>query len=80
MLVLSATFIRAEQRADAPRAGGDEPPVAPKPWAEKLFAKDNVPYLGHDFGKVPYGTQLHHGFLITNIYAVPIEIAAIRSS
>jgi Protein of unknown function (DUF1573) len=49
-------------------------------WAEKLFIKDNVPHLTHDFGGVARGTWLFHAFPVTNIYAVPIQIASIRSS
>lgn len=47
-------------------------------WAEKMFVKDNVPQLAHDFGIVARGAMLHHAFHITNIYAVPIEITTIR--
>jgi hypothetical protein len=44
-------------------------------WAEKMF-KGN---LTHDFGNVARGAQLVHRFTITNIYAVPMEITAIKS-
>jgi hypothetical protein len=44
-------------------------------WAEKMFKGG----LTHDFGSVPRGAQLVHRFTITNIYAVPMKITAIRS-
>jgi len=44
-------------------------------WAEKMF-KDG---LAHDFGSVPRGAQLFHRFVITNIYAVRMEITGVRS-
>jgi hypothetical protein len=49
-------------------------------WGEKLFVKDNAPHLTYDFGTVARGTQLHHAFPVTNIYAVPIEIVSVRRS
>jgi hypothetical protein len=52
--------------------------IAPaQEWAEKLFVKDNAAHLSHDFGKVAHGTQLHHAFPVTNIYAVPIKITSV---
>jgi hypothetical protein len=45
-------------------------------WAGKMF-KDGTT---HDFGNVPHGAQLHHRFVITNIYAVRMEIVEIRAS
>lgn len=54
-----------------------EPPQEmPRPWAEKLFG--GQANLHHDFGAVPHGARLHHDFVITNIYAVPIEITSVR--
>src|SRR3954451_5020454 len=44
-------------------------------WAEKMF-KDG---LTHDFGGVPRGAQLYHRFVITNIYAVRMEITGVKS-
>jgi hypothetical protein len=44
-------------------------------WAEKMF-KDG---LNHDFGSVPRGAQLSHRFVITNIYAVRMEITSLKS-
>ncbi|HEY7307924.1 MAG TPA: DUF1573 domain-containing protein [Gemmataceae bacterium] len=44
-------------------------------WAEKMF-KDG---LNHDFGSVPRGAQLAHRFVITNIYAVRMEITSLKS-
>ena len=44
-------------------------------WAEKMF-KDGS---SHDFGSVPRGAQLFHRFTITNIYAVRMEITAVKS-
>jgi hypothetical protein len=48
---------------------------AQQPWAEKMF-KDG---LNHDFGSVPHGAQLSHRFVVTNIYAVRMEITSVRS-
>lgn len=48
---------------------------AQSPWAEKMF-KDG---LSHDFGSVPRGAQLSHRFVITNIYAVRMEITSLKS-
>ncbi|HZU38570.1 MAG TPA: hypothetical protein VFA18_21775, partial [Gemmataceae bacterium] len=42
-------------------------------WAEKMF-KDG---LSHDFGSVPHGAQLSHRFVLTNIYAVRMEITSV---
>lgn len=39
-------------------------------WAEKFF-QGNV---NHDFGNVPWGQQLTHKFVITNIYNVPFVV------
>jgi hypothetical protein len=56
----------------------DEPPQQPENWAENLFGtKAN---RVHDFGTVPHGAQLHHDFVVTNIYTVPIQITDIRTS
>jgi hypothetical protein len=46
-----------------------------KAWAEKMF-KDG---LTHDFGSVPRGAQLSHRFVLTNIYAVRMEITSVKS-
>jgi hypothetical protein len=51
---------------------------ATEPWAAKLFGPPEN--LVHDFGTVPRGAQLHHAFVMTNVYAVPIEITSIRAS
>ncbi len=56
-------------------AFGSAPAAAQGPWAEKMF-KDG---LNHDFGSVPRGAQLSHRFIITNIYAVRMEITAVKS-
>ena len=48
---------------------------AQMPWAEKMF-KGGV---SHDFGSVPRGAQLSHRFVITNIYAVRMEITSVKS-
>jgi hypothetical protein len=45
-------------------------------WADKLFGAPAN--LVHDFGTVPGGAQLYHDFVITNIYAVPIEITGVH--
>jgi hypothetical protein len=44
-------------------------------WAEKMF-KDG---LTRDFGSVPRGAQLSHRFVLTNIYAVPMDITSVKS-
>jgi hypothetical protein len=49
------------------------PVLAQSAWAEKMF-KDG---LSHDFGSVPRGAQLSHRFVVTNIYAVRMEITSI---
>jgi hypothetical protein len=54
-------------------AFGVTPASAQSAWAEKMF-KDG---LSHDFGSVPRGAQLSHRFVITNIYAVRMEITNI---
>jgi hypothetical protein len=57
-----------------------QPPQAPQQepqsWATKMFGP--ATNLVHDFGTVPRGAKLHHDFVMTNIYAVPIEITNIR--
>lgn len=45
-------------------------------WADKMFKGASA----HDFGSVPRGAQLHHRFLMTNIWAVPVEITNVRTS
>jgi hypothetical protein len=45
-------------------------------WAEKLFNGDLV----HDFGTVAHGAELYYKFKVTNIYAVPLDIAELRVS
>jgi Protein of unknown function (DUF1573) len=52
------------------------PAVSAQGWANKLFKNQ----VTHDFGTVAHGAQLFHRFPITNIYAVPLEIAQIRVS
>lgn len=56
-------------------AFGAAPVSAQSAWAEKMF-KDG---MNHDFGSVPRGAQLSHRFVITNIYAVRMEITSIKS-
>jgi hypothetical protein len=46
-------------------------------WADKLFAKSGT---SHNFGNVPRGALLHHRFVLTNIYAVPLTIMGTRVS
>jgi hypothetical protein len=53
-------------------------PRQPEAWAAKMFGPPVN--LVHDFGTVPRGATLRHDFVMTNIYAVPIEIASIRIS
>jgi hypothetical protein len=45
-------------------------------WAEKMFPDG----ITHDFGNVPFGTQLFYRFKVKNIYAVRMEIVAIHPS
>lgn len=54
-----------------------EPPLSPQTLAERMFGP--AANLVHDFGAVPHGTQLHHGFVVTNIYSVPLEITRITT-
>jgi hypothetical protein len=51
-------------------------PTTPPEWAEKLFGP--LANRTHDFGPVPRGVQSYHDFVITNVFAVPIEITGIR--
>jgi hypothetical protein len=48
---------------------------AQQPWAEKMFKEG----LNHDFGSVPRGAQLSHRFILTNLYAVRMEIISVKS-
>ena len=44
-------------------------------WGNKFFVpKETPPIIVHDFGTVPSGTTLIHRFVVTNIYAVPMQI------
>jgi len=52
------------------------PEQQPQEWAAKTFGPPAN--LVHDFGNVPRGAMLQHDFVMTNIYAVPIEITSIR--
>jgi hypothetical protein len=45
-------------------------------WADKMFKGANE----HNFGSVPRGAQLYHRFLMTNIWAVPLELTSVRVS
>jgi hypothetical protein len=54
------------------------PQQQPQAWAEKLFG--SPANLVHDFGTVPQGAMLRHDFVMTNIYAVPIDITDVRRS
>ena len=45
-------------------------------WASNLF----FGVFSHDFGSVPFGTELKHRFKMKNIYAVPLQITGIRHS
>jgi hypothetical protein len=54
------------------------PQPQPQAWAAKMFGPSAN--LVHDFGTVQRGAKLHHDFVMTNIYAVPIEITNIRSA
>ncbi len=56
-------------------AFGVNPAPAQQPWAEKMFKEG----LNHDFGSVPRGAQLSHRFVLTNIYAVRMEITSVKS-
>jgi hypothetical protein len=49
--------------------------TAAVPWGNKFFvAKEPPPVVVHDFGTVPFGTILNHRFVMTNIYAVPMQV------
>lgn len=62
--VLGATVVLAQQD---------------RPWGEKIFPlkdpKSKERDLSYDFGNVAYGSQVMHGFPMTNPYAVPLEIS-----
>ena len=45
-------------------------------WAEKMF-KDGT---NHEFGSVARGGVLFHRFVMTNIYAVPLDITSMTVS
>jgi hypothetical protein len=57
-------------------AGSAQPQQDPQTSAEKLFGSPENRV--HDFGAVPRGSQLYHEFVLTNIYAVPVEITSIQ--
>jgi hypothetical protein len=65
-----ALLVLASTAALAPAQGTGQP------WAEKMFTGG----LTHDFGTVPKGAQLSKDFVITNIYAVRMEITKIQSA
>jgi hypothetical protein len=44
-------------------------------WADKMFAERS-----HDFGQVPRAAKVEFPFVITNLYAADIHIAAVRAS
>jgi hypothetical protein len=72
--------IEAPAQSDAP------PSPLVTPWANKLFLPDIETHpdqpapseITHDFGAMPRGTLAIHKFMITNIYAVPMQITEIR--
>jgi hypothetical protein len=68
LLIASRSFVAAQPPQPAQQQ--------PQEWAAKLFGSPTN--LVHDFGSVPRGAQLHHDFVMTNIYAVPIEITNVR--
>jgi hypothetical protein len=48
------------------------------PWANKFFTgkgSNAPPVIVHDFGTLPKGTKRTHRFELTNIYAIPIQVA-----
>jgi hypothetical protein len=56
-------------------AFGAAPAQSQSAWAEKMFKEG----LSRDFGSVPRGAQLAHRFVLTNIYAVRMEITSVKS-
>jgi hypothetical protein len=81
LLTLLATAATA---AAQPRLPGVV--AAPTPWANKLFVPDiqrdpsqAAPVeVVQDFGTLPKGTLAVHKFIITNVYAVPLQVTEIR--
>jgi hypothetical protein len=69
LLVASLGVVSAE----APNPSG-----LPSAWADRLFGPPAN--RTHDFGRIPRGAQPQHRFVLTNIYAVPIEISSVRVS
>jgi hypothetical protein len=70
-------IVRLDERLGVP-VSAEPPQQDPRPWAAKLFG--SPANLVHDFGTVTRGTLLRHGFVMINIYGVPIEITSIRTS
>ncbi|MFL5329734.1 MAG: DUF1573 domain-containing protein [Gemmataceae bacterium] len=49
----------------------------PDGWAYKMITDaEGKAVASHDFGTVPFGTQLHYTLKVKNIYAVPLNIVA----
>ena len=51
------------------------PAARAEAWADKML-KDGT---SHDFGSVPHGSVLYHRFTVTNVFAVPLKITAVKS-
>lgn len=54
------------------------PDFSPAPTAVSWASKMLHGVQDYDFGSIPYGESHQHRFLITNIYAVPMQITSIR--
>jgi hypothetical protein len=66
----------------APLAAQDSP-ARKIPWANKIFTgtpDKPPPVVLHDFGVLPKGTVKTYAFKMTNIYAVPVQIAEVPSA
>ena len=85
VIILAALFSVGGSLSAQPTVPGAAA-AAPTPWANKLFlanieadagqaAPDEIVF---DFGTLPKGTLAVHTFVITNIYAVPMQVTDIR--
>jgi hypothetical protein len=70
-LMITCLSVGSAQPSQSPSQQADA-------WAAKMFGP--AANLVHDFGTVPRGAMLRHDFVMTNIYAVPIEISSIKIS
>ena len=80
LLVLAVPLAAQDSsvRAAPPPPTAQGGPVKKVPWANKFFSgtPDNPPpVVLQDFGAVPKGTVKTYRFKMTNIYAVPMQVA-----